>query len=96
MINHPLKPGETVQAKAFAGELCTVANVSPKADRKVGRGNDHIKELYGFRAVGVGSSPGVGRLIDQSGDAAEGSEKKKLPLFSFIIIMMDSRGTFIL
>jgi len=55
----------------------------------------------------VGNSPGVGRIIDQSGDAAKGSEKEAcsayhsaqsmenfLPSFSFI--MMGSRGTFIL
>jgi len=56
----------------------------------------------------VRSSPGMGRLIDQSDDAAKGSEievdsahhsarsagKKMLPLFS--VIRMGSRGTFIL
>ena len=54
------------------------------------------------------SSPGVGRVIDQSGDAAEGSEievrsadhsalsaeKNFSPSFS--VIRMGSRGTFVL
>ena len=57
----------------------------------------------------VGSSPWVGRVMDQSDDAAEGSEievcsagkkmsrsagKKMSPLFS--VIRMGSRGTFVL
>jgi len=62
-----------------------------------------------FRAVG--SSPGVGRLIDQSDDAAKGSEievcgacrsfrakrgKKKFAFISSYQDAMGSRGTFVL
>ena len=52
-----------------------------------------------YRAVG--SSPGVGRLIDERGDGGKGSEiearsaeKNYSPSFS--VIRMGSRGTFVL
>jgi len=48
----------------------------------------------------VGSFPGVGQLIDQNDDAAEGSEieVRSVQIFppSFSDIRMGSRGTFVL